>query len=131
MATTDPNSAVGQVQGINDALAKYFSDMTKYLSQGGTCPDIRDYLAGTDFSELHRLASQAQEGSSNYPNGTAIENIHHISAVTREFGLRTKSKSDYYGDGAVDATTESNYYATMKTVYASMIMGNVTPGGSL
>lgn len=127
----DPNSAVGQVQGINDALAKYFSDMTKYLSTGGTCPDFRDYITGTDYSELHRLASQSQEGSSNYPNGAAIENTHHINAITREFGLRTKSKSDYYGDGASDATTESNYYATMKTVYANMIIGNVSSGGSL
>lgn len=128
---TDPNSAVGQVQGINDALARYFSDMTKYLDAGGSCPDLRDYLTGTDFSELHRLTTQSQEGSANYPNGAAIENVHHINAVTREFGLRTKSKSEYYGDGSSEASNESNYYATMKTVYASMVSGNTTPTGSL
>lgn len=128
---TDPNSAVGQVQNINNALAQYFSDMTKYLGSGGTCPDIKTYLSGLDYSELHRLSDQAQEGSSNYPNGAAIETIHHINAVFREYGLRTKSKSEYYGDGASDAVTESNFYATVKTVYASMILGNTTPTGSL
>jgi hypothetical protein len=129
----DPNSATGQTQAIYNTLAAYFSDMTKYVSgTGGACPDFNTYIgASTDYSELHRLTSLSQAGSSNYPNGAAIETIHHITGILREFAIRTKSKSDYYSDSASDASSESNYYATLNTVYVSSVAGTPPPGGSL
>lgn len=127
----DPNSAVGQTQTIYSSLASYFSDMTKYLSNGGSCPDFNTYVTGIDYSELHRLTALAQEGSSNYPNGSAIETIHHATGILREFGLRTKSKADYYADAAGEATDESNYYSTTKVSHVNSISGIPPVGGSL
>jgi hypothetical protein len=127
----DANSAVGQAQNIYNSLAKYFSDMTTYLCSGGACPDFNDYVGTIDFSELHRVTAMAQSGSSNYPNGAAIESIHHITSVLREFALRTKNKAQYYGDGQGEATDESNYYATLKTSTVSTLSGIVTPGGTM
>lgn len=127
----DANSAVGQAQNIYDSLAKYFSDMTNYHLSGGACPDFKTYITTIDYSELHRVADQAQSGSANYPNGAAIESIHHITSVLREYALRTKSKADYYGDGQGEATDEANYYSTLKTSTVSTLSGIVTPGGTL
>lgn len=127
----DTNSAIGQAQTIYNQLAQYFSDMSNYLNNGGACPDFTTYITSIDYSELHRVTDQAQSGSANYPNGSAIESIHHISSVLREFALRTKSKSNYYSDGAGDTTDESNYYATLKTSTVSNLSGIVTPGGGV
>src|SRR5579859_2539838 len=127
----DANSSVGQAQTIYNQLAKYFSDMTTYLQSGGACPNFSTYLTGVDYSELHRMTDQSQSGSANYPNGAAIESIHHITAVIREFGILTKSKADYYADGMNDSTDESNYYATLKTSTVSTLSGIVNPGGGI
>lgn len=127
----DANSAVGQAQTIYGSLAKYFSDMTNYHTSGGVCPNFNDYIGTIDYSELHRVTSMAQSGSSNYPNGAAIESIHHITSVLREYAMRTKRKTDYYGDGQGEATDESNYYSTLKTSTVSTLSGIVTPGGTL
>ena len=127
----DANSAVGQAQTIYNSLAQYFSDMTNYYLNGGACPDFTTYVSSVDYSELHRLTSVQQSGSANYPNGAAIESIHHISSVLREFGLRTKSKSDYYGDGQAEATSESNYYSTLKTSMVSTLSGITNPNGGM
>jgi hypothetical protein len=127
----DPNSAVGQTQNIYNALAQYFSDMTNYQLNGGACPDFNTYITSISYTEIHRTTSMAQSGSSNYPNGAAIESIHHIASVLREFAIRTKSKADYYSDSITDMTNESNYYSTLKTYMVSTLSGSVTPGGSL
>lgn len=127
----DVNSAVGQAQTIYNQLAQYFSDLTTYHISGGVCPDFTTYLSSIDYSELHRITEMGQSGSSNYPNGAAIESVHHAMAVAREFALRTKSKADYYSDGQGDATNESNYYATLKTTMVSTLSGLPTSGGSL
>lgn len=127
----DANSAVGQAQTIYNQLAQYFSDMTNYHINGGACPDFTTYISAIDYSELHRITDQSQAGSASYPNGAAIESVHHIMSVLREFGLRTTNKASYYANGIGDMSNESNYYATLKTATVSTLSGIVTPGGSL
>jgi len=127
----DANSAVGQAQTIYNQLAQYFADMTTYHLNGGACPDFSTYITSIDYSEIYRVTDQAQGGSASYPNGSAIESIHHIMAVLREYTLRTKTKAAYYLDGQGDATNESDYYSTLKTATVSTMSGVVTPGGSM
>lgn len=127
----DANSAVGQAQAIYSSLAQYFSDMTNYHLNGGACPDFTTYVSAVDYSELHRVTSNQQSISANYANGAAIESIHHIVSVVREFVIRTKSKGDYYGDGQSEATSESNYYSTLKTSMVSTLSGVPNPTGGM
>jgi hypothetical protein len=123
---SDPNSAVGQAENANELLAGYFADMNKFVSDiTGTeiPPDVSEIVSKLDFSELHRMATTRASDSSSFENGAAIENIHMMAAITREFNLRSKSKIDYYADGSSDYMNESNFYSTMKSFWTSMIIG--------
>ena len=128
MTTIDANSAIGQVQTANNAFAQFFSSVNQALSSGGNFPEFSDSLASLVYTELHRMAINGQLKNANYPDAAAIENVHHIIAVQREYGLRYKNKNQYYSDGAADALNESNYYATIKTLYINMLRGVFTPG---
>lgn len=130
MATTDPNSAVGQSNTAYNSFASYFSAMNQYLQNGGTCPDFSDSIGSLDYSVLHTSAVADQSNNANYPAAAAVENVHHMAAVLREYGMRTKSKANYYNDGQSDSLNESNYYATMKTYYSNMLQGVYTDGAT-
>jgi hypothetical protein len=128
MVNPDPNSAIGQSQSSYDAFSQYFSNLYQYLTSGGTCPEFSDSVGGLDYSELHRIAAQGATMSPNYPNAASVENVHHIAAVMREYGIRTKSKNQYYSDGQSDTQNESTFYSSMKTFYSGMLQGIYTPG---
>ena len=131
MATTDPNSAVGQSQTGYTALSSYYQAVYQFLlGNTTTCPEFSDYTDKLDYSELHRVALTSQIGSANYPGGAAVENVHHLAAASREYTIRQKRKSDYYLDGQTDAGNESNYYSTMKTYYGNMLQGVYAPGST-
>jgi hypothetical protein len=122
----DPNSAIGQAETANSLLAEYFNNMNKFLldSTGAVLPpDVETFINSLDYSELHRLTSIRATDASSYENGAAIENIHQMVAVIREYSLRRKSKNDYYVDGASEALTESNFYSTSKVFWVNMLNG--------
>ena len=107
----DPNSAVGQAESSNDKLAKFFSDLNKFVKDlTGTVlpPEFDDVATALDFSELHRMSTSRVADSASFENGAAIENIHLMVAINREFNLRSKTKLDYYSDAENDYLQESN-----------------------
>lgn len=108
MANIDPNSAIGQTQDANNAFAEYFSGVYQALSTGGAPPEFSDFMAKLDFSELHRLSIVGQAGNGNYPGAAAVENIHQMAAVQREYGLLAKGKVQYYEDARQESRTESD-----------------------
>lgn len=131
MANLDPNSAIGQAQSANNVFAQFFSDVYQAHFGTGDFPEFSDVVASLDYSELHRIAVNGQMGNANYSDAAAIDNVHQMVAVGREYGLRTKGKLQYYGDGQNDALNESNFHATMKTMYVNMLRGVFVPGGTL
>lgn len=127
----DPNSALGQAETANTKLAEYFNAMNKFLmDSSGTVlpPDFQDFVESLQYTELHRMAATRASDASSYENGAAIENIHHMVAIIREFGLRRKGKLAYYSDGATEALKESNYYASSKVFWVNMLNGIYTEG---
>ena len=131
MSTVDPNSAIGQSQTGYNTFAQFFSDLEAYLlGSSTTCPEFSDYVSNLDYSELHRVALTGQIGSASYPGAAAVENVHHMTAINREYGIRQKSKADYYDDGQTDSGNESDFYATMKSYYVNMLQGNYQPGAT-
>jgi hypothetical protein len=127
----DPLSAQGQAQVIYKQLGQYFTDMNTYLLNGGSCPDFSTYITTLDYSALGVMTDQLQGSSANYANGATIESAHHIMAVLREYGIRTKNKASYYQDATGESSTESQYYGALGTAMTSTIGGVVVPGGSL
>jgi hypothetical protein len=131
MATTDPNSAIGQSNTGYNTFSQFYSDLEAFLlGNSTTCPEFSDYVSNLDYSELHRVALTSQIGSANYPGGAAVENVHHMAAANREYGIRQKSKADYYADGQTDSGNESDYYSAMMTYYGNMLQGVYAAGST-
>lgn len=126
----DINSAIGQAENANAKLAEYFSDLSKFLQGLGALPDFNDFISTFDFSELHRIALLRSGDSASYENGAAIENIHSMVGINREFGLRQKNKIEYYADASSEARTESDLYATAKVFWVNMLSGIYIEGES-
>jgi hypothetical protein len=122
----DPNSAIGQAETANDKLAQYFSDMNKFVGDNtGSIlpPDFQDIINSFDYSELLRMTISRAGDSASFENGAAIENIHHMVAIMREYSLRQKGKIDYYSDAETDFLDESNFYSTLKVFWVNMLSG--------
>ncbi len=122
----DPNSVAGQAETANNKLAEYFSELNKFAADTAGLlvpPDFNDYLEFLDYSELHRMTTTRIADTASYENGAAIENIHMMVAILREFNLRQKGKIDYYTDSETDYMQESNYYSTMKVFWVNMLSG--------
>jgi hypothetical protein len=127
----DSGSVLGQVDNINSKLAEYFSNLLKFVEGSSSlvfAPDFREYVALLDYSEVYRMATTRYQDSASFENGAAIENIHMVVAITREFSLRSKGKLEYYSDARSDYMSESNYYSTMQVFWTSMIKGNYVEG---
>ncbi len=129
----DVNSALGQAETANDKLAEFYNSLNKYLvDTTGTVlpPDFQDVIDVLDFSELHRMTYVRAEDAASYENGAAIENVHQMVALFREFDMANKRKTDYYTDGAVEANRESDFYASMKVFWVSMLSGIYVEGAT-
>jgi hypothetical protein len=68
--------------------------------------------------------------AASYENGAAIENVHQMVAIIREFDMASKRKVDYYVDAGAEANRESDYYANMKVFWSSMLRGNYVEGAT-
>lgn len=130
MANTDPHAALGQAQSANGAFAQFFAGVSQALTSGSATPEFSDFTGQLDYSELLRLSKTDELNSASYPGAAAVENIHQMAAVLREYGLRTKGKNQYYQDGISDAQNESDFYNNQKTHYAGMLQGLYTEGST-
>jgi hypothetical protein len=127
----DSNSALGQAETANDKLAEFYNDLYKYLKDDtGSVepPDFSNVIDVLDYSELHRMTYIRADDSASYENGAAIENVHQMAALIREFDISSKRKSDYYTDASAEANRESDYYANMKVFWVSMLGGIYVEG---
>ena len=125
-------SPVDQAGTINTNLAQYFDSMQKFSSSSdgsAPLPDFnKDVIEGIDYSELLRMTTTCASDAASYTNGAAIENVNHMVALNREFGLRSKTKLQYYADAQSDYLNESNFYAAMSTFWTNMMIGAYTDG---
>jgi hypothetical protein len=127
----DPGSVSGQVDSVTNKLAEYFSNMRKFVADSTGVelpPDFDEYVNELDYSELYRMTNTRYSDSASFENGAAIEVIHMLAAIVREYTLRTKGKIDYYSDAESEYLTESNYYSTMRVFWMNMINGNYIEG---
>jgi hypothetical protein len=112
-------------------MAAFYNDLYKYLKDDtGNVepPDFSDVIDVLDYSELHRMTYIRATDSASYENGAAIENVHQMAALIREYDISSKRKSDYYTDASAEANRESDYYANMKTFWVSMLGGIYVEG---
>jgi hypothetical protein len=130
----DPGSAVGQAETANDTLAGFFSDLNKFVRDltGATLPpEFSDLVDSLDYSELLRMTTSRVSDAASFENGAAIENVHLMVAIVREYNLRSKSKLDYYNDAQSDYLSESTYYSAAKVFWVNMISGLYDSGKTI
>src|SRR4051812_16101235 len=116
----DANGVLGQTETANNELASYFNDLSKYLVDAtGTVPppEFQNVIDKLDYSEIHRMTFVRTNDAASYENGAAIENVHQMVSLIREFDMVNKRKTDYYRDGGSEANKESDYYSNMKVFW--------------
>lgn len=129
----DPNGVLGQAEAANEGLASFFNDLSKYLADTTGLilpPKFQTVVDGLDYSELHRMTYARTNDAASYENGAAIENVHQMVSLIREFDMASKRKTDYYVDGASEANRESDFYANMKVFWVSMLRSNYVEGAT-
>jgi hypothetical protein len=129
----DANGVLGQAETANEELAGYFNDLNKYLTDDTgevLPPDFQKVIDKLDYSELHRMTFVRVNDAASYENGAAIENVHQMVALSREFDMANKRKTDYYVDAGEESNRESDFYANMKVFWSSMLRGNYVEGAT-
>lgn len=127
---TDPDSLVGQNDAIHDALSGFYKDMSTALENNTSFPSINSILGGLTFTQLQTLAYNTIYSKGNFMSGSAVETIHMVGALLREYNMRAKNKSEYYLEGQADHANESDYYDKLKYSRKSMLL-NQGGNGSL
>ena len=129
----DANGVLGQAETANEEMASFFNKLNKYLvdDTGLVLPPVfQEVVDKLDYSELHRMTFVRTNDAASYENGAAIENVHQMVAIIREFDMASKRKVDYYVDAGAEANRESDYYANMKVFWSSMLRGNYVEGAT-
>lgn len=127
----DPGSVSGQIDASATALAEYFSKLRKFVADSTGAqlpPDFEEYLDRLNFDELYRMTNTRFSDSASFENGAAIEVIHTMASIIREYSMRDKGKIAYYSDAEGDYLNESNFYSTMRVFWINMINGNYVEG---
>lgn len=124
--TIDPTTAVGQAQTTYNNLSIYFDALNDFVSDdtGATLPPDCDatLVSLFNYDQLLTMTQARTSDVASYQNGAAIESVHTMVGIEREFGLRQKTKLDYYSDAQDDYSNESDYWDAMSVFYVSMLL---------
>ena len=134
MASIDPNSYVGQAQSANNSLAAYFNAVyLSLLDTTGTVPmpNFNTVPTGFDYSDLIRVSNLSVDDPARYSTGAAIENVHNMMAISREFDMRQKTKVEYYSEGTTGSLSDSNYYTMMAIFWVGVLQGIYREGSTV
>ncbi len=129
----DANSVLGQSETANEELAGFFNDLNKYLLDTTGAikpPEFIKIIEKLDYSELHRMTFVRSNDAASYENGAAIENVHQMVALIREYSMANKRKTDIYVDAGSESNRESEFYSNMKVFWSSMLRGSYVEGAT-
>lgn len=124
----DVNSPLGQCEQIYNSLSQFYTLTAGAVQNGGSFPKVSDIASSLEYTELHRYAYNNSDSSANFMTGSAVETVHLAASVLREYGMRIRSKSEYYAEGFDDHSRESDYYKSMSSFNVGMLQGNYTDG---
>lgn len=127
----DPNSFVGQLQTIYLGLSGYYTSLKEYLSnpESVTPPVESDLLNSMDYSDLYTYSSLQSASTATVSSGAVVDAIYVSSSVSRDIGLASKRKSDYYEESIAESGSQATFYDFLNKSSISEIYGVSTPGG--
>ena len=126
------NSTFTQAQSNHKYLAAYFLAMNSFVTDdtGATLPpDCSETLVSLlNMADLVTMTQARADDTASFQNGAAIESVHNVVSVVREFELRSKTKLAYYSDASADYMNDSNYWSTISAYYNNILSGNLSGG---
>ena len=112
-----------QLKSITDNLNAYFTALEAFLlDPTKPVPSFEDYSTMT-FDSILTDCLQALDTSGSYALGATTDLSHMAMAVDREFGMRTKVKSQYWTDAQGEAQTQADMYTSMYARYFNYFRG--------
>lgn len=121
-----------QAQANNNYLSAYFAALNNFVSDntGATLPPncATTLTSLLSISQLLGMTLSRASDVSSFQNGAAIENVNNVVAITREFTLRSKTKTGYYSDASQDYQNDANYWNAMSSFYNNILSGTLTSG---
>lgn len=115
-----------QFQTFTDGMKGYFNDLNGHLSSGGDMPMFMDVVKDFDYSDILNDSISVSKKSVTPIAGAMVDSVHNISAVIREYGIRTKTRYDYFTDAIADTEAEANYYDSLSATVGTLLTGRNT-----
>jgi hypothetical protein len=103
-------SSFTELKTITQTLRDYFDEVTKNLvSVGNALPSFEDFEAPLAYDMILTEAQQSSDRAASYSVGALVDSVYFTAAVLREFGMRTKTKAQYYQDADIDSGLTVDY----------------------
>lgn len=117
MATTD------QFSTFASGMRTYYKDLNAHYESGGDMPMFTDVVGNFDYSDILDDSQAVSKKAVTPAAGALADSVHNISAIMREFGIRTTSRYGYFVGASGSASGDASYFHALGIKYGSMFQG--------
>jgi hypothetical protein len=122
MAT--PGSAESQLVECNTAVSEFYTALSDQLHSSGASIDFTDYYSRLVYDELLRRSQQDANGTADPMCGVAVDEVHGVSSLLREYSMGIETKASIYNAIATDYQSTAEYYSDRAVLNASILRGD-------
>jgi hypothetical protein len=117
-------SSATELKAITDALGDYFDQVNANLgATSNPLPSFEDFAEDLTFDSILTDAQQSADRSASYSVGALADMVYLTSAITREFGMRSNNKSQYYLDAQDESLFVIDYLEGLYGQYLNYFRG--------
>jgi len=120
--------ASDQTAVVYQSLSDFYKEVGLAIANCTTVPTIGSIASSLKFADLETMSAVNSKTTPTFSVGSAVETTHLAASVLREYGMRVKSKGEYYSDGIAGSATESDYFDKMKYMHHSAVQGGSISG---
>lgn len=122
MAT--PGSAEAQLTECNTATSEFYTALSDQVHSGANSVDFADYYTRLAYDELLRRAQQDANGTADPMCGIAVDEVHGVLSLLREYSMGVETKAGIYNAIASDYQSTAEYYGDRAILNASILRGD-------
>lgn len=116
--------SISQVSDYYRLMSDYFSRVGNYYANPSSeAPLFMESLSGIQYADVLTESLKLAKGNPSMVSGALIEAGSSIAATLREAGLRSKVRSDFFGESESSAKLDARAYANQGQILASYING--------
>ena len=110
------------------AISQFNSDVSTYLSTGGTPPELSSISSVLDYSESLTYSSKQANESGDFGTGATQESMSFIAAAGREIDMASRGKVLLFLAAASEYEEEATFYSQSRDFYIGVMKGAATNG---